>query len=99
MDSIVNFDNIPWVQIHKGMRCKLYINGNKQIRMIELSEEFEELDWCVHSHTNYVLEGEFAANFGGKIVNYKKGDILYIPEGMKHKVLLGINCKVVLLDF
>lgn len=99
MDCLVNFENIEWVQIAKGLRCKTYICGNKTIRLLELSEGFKDETWCFHEHTNYIVDGEFSADFDGETATFKKGEVLYIPKGKKHKAVVGKNQRVLMLDF
>lgn len=99
MDYLVDFEKLPWVQVASGMRCKSFTSGTKQIRLIELSENFQDLDWCVKSHTNYIIEGALTSDFEGKMIQYKKGDVIYIPEGKKHKAIINQGEKVLMLDF
>lgn len=99
MTNLVEFNKLPWIDVDTGIRVKKYENGDKIITMIELTFGFEEKGWCTKSHTNYILEGEFKADFDGRIETYKAGDILYIPKGMKHKALIGNTQKVIMIDF
>ena len=99
MSGLVDFENLPWIQVANGMRCKTFTSGPKVIRMIELTEGFVELDWCLKSHTNYILEGEFVSDFDGERLRVKKDDVIYIPEGRKHKAILEKGERVLMLDF
>lgn len=85
MNCLVNFENLPWEHITTGMRLKTFKESNQQIQMIELSEGFFEQDWCLHSHTNYIIDGEFATDFDGEKVRYKKGDCIFIPKAQNIK--------------
>ena len=99
MNALVVFENLQWVQIASGMRCKTFSSDKKTIRLIELTEGFADSDWCEKSHTNYILEGEFSLDFFDEQTRIKKGDTVYIPEGHKHKAILGKDERVLMLDF
>ena len=101
MSYLVEFDKMDWNKSMKGLRVKSFINGNQQIRLVEFSEGFIESDWCVKSHSGYVLDGEFTIDYNGRLERYKKYDIIFIPKGEKdkHKAILGKNEKVLLLLF
>ena len=101
MSFLVEFDKIEWNNTAKGMRTKLFVNGNQQVRLVEFSEGFVEHDWCQKGHAGYVLDGEFSINYSGIFEKYKKGDILFIPKGeqSKHKAILNKGEKVTLLLF
>ena len=99
MKVLVDFENLEWVQIGNGIRCKTFTDNNKTIRLVELSEGFIENGWCFESHTNYILEGEFTGDFDGEKVKAKKGDVVYIPPGIKHKAVLEKGQRVLMLDF
>lgn len=99
MNYLVDFEKLPWIKATEGMRYKNFTNGDKTIRLLELSEGFEEHEWCMKSHTNYILEGEFSANFDGEEITFGKGDIIYIPNDKKHKAIVKKSQKVLMLDF
>ena len=81
------FDNIAWTNAEKGLRYKAFVHDNQQLRIVEFSEGFIELDWCVHGHAGTVLDGSFGLDFNGKIERFNKGDFIFIPGGEadKHK--------------
>ncbi|RBQ23339.1 hypothetical protein ALNOE001_08980 [Candidatus Methanobinarius endosymbioticus] len=89
--QIIEFDKISWDESTKGARIKSFINGNQQVRMVEYSEDFVEKDWCQEGHVEHVIEGNFSINYNGKLEQYKKGDVIFIPKGEKnkHKAILG----------
>ena len=101
MRYLIEFDKLPWNTPADGVRFKAFLNGNQQIRLIEFSEGFIEPDWCRKGHAGYVLDGEFAIDYDGKIERYKKEDVLFIPKGeqSRHKAILGKSEKVMLLLF
>lgn len=99
MDCLIEFDKLEWVEISKRFRCKTFSDGAKTIRLLELSEGFKDETWCTSEHTNYIVEGEFSADFNCETAVFKKGDVLYIPKGKKHKAVVGKNQKVLMHDF
>ena len=101
MSYLIEFDKMLWNEPAKGLRTKIFMNGNQQIRLVEFSEDFFETDWCKKDHAGYVLEGKFSINYNGKLERYKKGDFIFIPKGeeSKHKAILGKGEKVLLLLF
>ena len=101
MSFLVNFEGMTWDEPATGVRTKTFVNGSQQIRLVEFSEGFVEPDWCRHGHAGYVIDGEFANDYSGKIERYKKGDVIFIPEGeqARHKAVLGKGEKVLLLLF
>jgi quercetin dioxygenase-like cupin family protein len=88
-----------WNEPTKGLRSKVFINENQQIRLVEFSEGFMEQNWCEKGHAGYVLNGSFSINYNGLIEKYKKGDVIFIPKGEKdkHKVIMEKGEKVTLL--
>ena len=101
MSYLVEFDKLAWNEPATGVRFKVFRNGIQQIRLVEFSEGFVESDWCQNGHAGYVLDGEFSNDYSGKLERYKKGDVIFIPEGKqaKHKAILGKGEKVTLLLF
>lgn len=64
------------------------MRGNKEIRWVELTDEFIEPDWCEKLHIGYVLEGEMEINLStghGAIKQVKTGDGVFIPRGKQHR--------------
>ena len=98
---LVEFDKILWNEPAKGVRSKVFINENQQIRIVEFSEGFIEQDWCRKGHIGYVINGNFSNDYNGTLEKYKKGDVICIPKGEndKHKVIMGKGEKVTLLLF
>jgi quercetin dioxygenase-like cupin family protein len=101
MSYLVEFDKMEWQEPAIGLRYKSFVDGMQQMRMVEFSEGFVELDWCKKGHAGYVIDGEFSNNYNGKLERYKEGDIFFIPKGeqAKHKAILGKGEKVTLLLF
>jgi hypothetical protein len=93
----INFDLLQWESPLPGVRFKAYRHDNKLLRYVEYANDFVEPDWCVKSHTGYVIEGEFEIDFNGKIVKYSAGDGIFIPGGDEHKHKATMLSKKVLV--
>lgn len=78
------FDEIDWHSPQPGARFKVFRDGCKQFRILELSAEFEEIDWCEKGHVGYVLSGELTIDFAGCVVRFPQGSALSIPAGRSH---------------
>jgi hypothetical protein len=81
----VLFEALEWQNPAPGLRFKVFRSGNKQLRLLEHSQEFVEPDWCVKAHSGLVLKGEIEIDFQGRVMLFPKGSGLFIPAGDKHK--------------
>lgn len=83
----VIFDSLAWQASLPGARFKVFGDGKKQMRLLEFTSEFVELEWCEKGHVGFVLQGELEIDFVGKIVRYEKGAGIFITQGAstKHK--------------
>jgi hypothetical protein len=80
------FDALDWQSPAPGLRVKVWRQGNKQLRLLEHSQEFVEPDWCEKAHYGLVLEGELEISFhNGSQVRFPPGSGVYISAGEKHK--------------
>ena len=96
---LVDFKNINWESVYTGQREKAYVEGNRRIRLVELSDEYAEEDWCEKEHWGYVLEGRISILFNETSVTFNKGDGMFIPEGEqnRHKGRIAKGEKVLML--
>ena len=76
------FDELEWQDVASGLRYKVYRDGNRQVRLLELTPEFVEPDWCEKAHTGLVLEGELEVDFRGRLMRYPEGSVIIIPAGV-----------------
>jgi quercetin dioxygenase-like cupin family protein len=83
--SRIPFESMEWQNAAPGLRFKVYRSGNKQMRLLEHSQEFVEPDWCMKAHSGLVLKGELEIDFHGRKVRFPEGSGLSIPPGEKHK--------------
>ena len=80
----VVFDSLAWQEAMPGARFKVFGDGRKQLRLLELTSEFVEPDWCEKGHIGIVLNGELEIDFRGKVVRYPEGSAIFIPAGAAH---------------
>jgi hypothetical protein len=101
-EYLINFQSMNWENPSSGVRYKVFIRDNQRIRLVEFSEEFAEKDWCTKGHVGYVIDGSVSIDFDGKLVNFKSGDGLFIPEGEANKnkgrVAKGEKALVILFE-
>jgi ethanolamine utilization protein EutQ (cupin superfamily) len=90
----LDFESTPWDTPAKGVRVKIHQLDGKQLRLVEFTSDFVELDWCEKGHIGFVLEGQLQIDFNGRQVVFSPGDGLVIPAGEEHKhkakVLAGV---------
>ncbi len=78
------FDEIEWQSPHPGARFKVFRDGTRQVRLLELTPEFVETEWCEKEHVGFVVEGELEIDFSGRVVRFPQGSALLIPSGATH---------------
>jgi len=81
----VAFDSLPWSSPATGVRLKAHRHGDRQLRLLEFTDQFVEPDWCVKGHVGYVLEGQLEIDFHGNKIIFNPGDGIFIPPGEEHK--------------
>jgi len=81
------FSGLEWAAIAPGARHKMFEHAGKRLRLLELSREFVEAEWCRKGHIGVVLEGVLELDFNGRIERFDPGDGLFILAGEtgKHK--------------
>ena len=83
---LVDFKNISWETAYLGQRQKSYVEENQRIRLVEMSDEYTEDDWCEKEHLGYVLDGRISIIFdNGKSLTFEKGNGMFIPEGKENR--------------
>lgn len=81
----IQFDSIPWQEKASGFRQKEISKNNKKLRLIEITPDFVESDWCTAGHVGYVIKGELNIKFSEKTIQLHQGDGLWIEAGELHK--------------
>lgn len=80
----IDFQAMPWESPMDGVKCKLFCNAGKRIRLIEYGKAMP-VHWCEKGHYGLVLEGSLEIEYpAGKVV-YQAGDGVCIPDGPEHK--------------
>ena len=98
---VVDFGSTPWASPAPGMRFKAAELGHRKLRLLELSREFVEEDWCSKGHVGYVLEGEIEIDFDGTTLRARAGDGILIPPGAqsKHKAtVVSPTARLILVE-
>ena len=95
MEYKLKFEELEWLEPDTGIRTKSFESSGKQIRLIELTNEFLHSHWCEVGHIGYVLEGELEIEFESKLQSYIAGDVIFIPEGAEHKHRPSCKCGLV----
>lgn len=100
-NNLIPFKKINWENPDKGVKQKIYYQGNKRLRLLTFKDSYIEEDWCTKNHIGYVLSGKMKIDFNGDIKFYKKGDGLWINAGEsnKHKVIIDKGKQVTLILF
>ena len=81
----IDFPNLPWQNPAPGVRMKVHRSGNTQIRLVEFSRDFVEIDWCRRGHVGYVLNGRLEVTFDMSTEVFAMGDGIFIPAGDAHR--------------
>ena len=83
---LIDFENISWESPYLGQRQKAYFEGNQRIRLVELSDEYAEEEWCEKEHLGYVLKGRISVIFSsGKSIEFNEGNDIFIPKGEENR--------------
>jgi quercetin dioxygenase-like cupin family protein len=77
----VLFDSLEWQASMNGAMFKVFRCGDKQLRLVEFTDQFVEPDWCDKGHAGYVIQGELEIDFHGNLVRYPEGSGIFIPAG------------------
>ena len=101
MDMLINFEDMGWERPAPGVRQKVHTIGDRRMWLVEFSEGFTEQGWCTRGHVGYVLEGNMSVDFDGRIIDFKTGDRIDIPEGTenRHKAKIAMGERALLLLF
>lgn len=84
--QIERFSGIDWQQVSDVAKQKLIDNGEKRVRLLDLSAGFQEQDWCKRGHTGYIIGGTLNIEYeDGRLETYAEGEPLLISTGELHK--------------
>jgi len=93
----IDFGSLAWQSPQPGARFKSHQQAGRTLRLLELTKEFVEPEWCTKGHIGYVLEGEMEVNFAGDLVRYSAGDGIFILAGEEHRHMAKVLSDVVRL--
>ena len=86
MNYLIDFGKISWKSAYPGQREKSYVEGNQRIRLVELSDEYAEEEWCEKEHIGYILKGKISIIFiDGKSITFNESNGIFIPKGKEHR--------------
>jgi quercetin dioxygenase-like cupin family protein len=77
----VKFESIPWQEGRPGVRHKSYVEGGRQLRLVEFQTADGFNEWCQQGHIGYVLTGGLEIDVQGTVFPFATGDGLFIPAG------------------
>lgn len=81
----INLSDAEWEQNQPGLRFKAVEQDAKRVRIIEISENFADQEWCLTGHTGLVLSGELDIEFDEEVHRFRPGDIIFISAGEQQK--------------
>lgn len=81
----VQFEQMAWTSIGSGAREKATVLGHRRLRLLELTEDFREEDWCRAAHWGILLEGEMELELPHEQVRLQAGDGLALPNDSGHR--------------
>lgn len=78
------FGDLEWQAPQPGARFKVFRKGSTQVRLLELSTDFVEAQWCHKGHIGFVVSGELEVDFSDHVVRFPQGSGIVIPAGAMH---------------
>lgn len=100
-EFLIEFKKLEWETAYRGQRQKTYSKGTDQLRLVELTDEYHEEEWCEKEHIGYVLEGRIIIDFDEESITFNQGDGIFITGGKKnrHKGKIAKDEQVLILFF
>jgi quercetin dioxygenase-like cupin family protein len=95
----IDFNAMPWEHKKPGMRSKELRVGSQRIRLLEISPEYRDEDWCEHQHTGYIIEGRITFIYEDGQIEYRQGDalLLGLNRSHRHKAFVSPGEKALLI--
>lgn len=81
----IRFDGVDFKDAHPGMREKCIIRGGKKLRLLEITPEFREVDWCERGHVGCVLDGDLEMTYEDRSETLHAGDGIFIVPRERHR--------------
>jgi len=100
---VIPFPSLPWVKVEMGGalgRVKRKVIGDgRSVRVLEVSPEWNEFDWCSKPHVGYVTSGRLHLEFlGAAPLDVGRGMGFWIPSGCPHKAGCKRTATVFIVD-
>ena len=97
----IDFEELEWESTYSGQRQKTFTRGNQRLRLVELTDEYPEEEWCEREHIGYVLEGRIIIDFNGESISFNEGDGIIIAGGRenRHKGRIAKGERVLMIFF
>jgi hypothetical protein len=93
----IEFSNLPWEPVSKHARQKCVVIQERVVRLLELEEGFQEVDWCHKSHVGYVVDGRLRLDFVDHSEILQGGDGVVLAGGEEGKHKAAVVCGPVTL--
>ncbi len=87
--EVERFSDTPWQEVGDRARQKLIDDGEKRVRLLDLSAGFQEQEWCTRGHTGYVIDGALEMEFPEGQLTFSTGDAILLSKGTAHKARTG----------
>jgi len=84
-EFLIDFKKLNWESAYSGQREKTFTRGNQRFRLVELTDEYPEEEWCEKEHIGYVLKGRIIIDFNGESITFKEGDGILIIGGKENR--------------
>lgn len=81
----VPFDEVDWHPMAPGAREKVQVVEGTRLRLLELTEGFEEEGWCRKSHWGLVLEGAMRLELPSGSTRLREGEAIALPPDDEHR--------------
>lgn len=81
----IDFGLVEWDMLADGAREKVWNDGARRVRLLELDGRFVENEWCLKPHFGMVLEGTLEIDFHGSAERFSVGQGVTIGENDGHK--------------
>jgi len=95
----IDFGLVEWAIVAEGAREKVWNDGKRRVRLVELDERFVEAEWCEKAHLGMVLSGTVEIDFHGSIERFATSQGLTIQAGDGHKArAIGGIVRLVFFD-
>jgi quercetin dioxygenase-like cupin family protein len=94
-----NWDNLPWEEVRKGVKRKVFTGEGATLALNSLEPGHEPKPHThIHEQLVYIIEGECEFHIGEDKYALKAGGLLYIPPNVEHYLEVKGDKVVIDLD-